>query len=114
MSDKVLAALKVAPSTTELREMNLPVGRLKTGTPPRLDGKTIDFSQLVAQPGDEPAPVFSFIGSRDLHPRQVPCWITYTNARTHDIIRGALDRSLADVHRSHRGRRSPLLSVNRG
>ncbi|MEP7084200.1 MAG: tRNA uridine-5-carboxymethylaminomethyl(34) synthesis enzyme MnmG, partial [Betaproteobacteria bacterium] len=76
-----------------LRELNLPVGRLKTGTPPRLDGKTIDFSQLVAQPGDEPEPVFSFVGSRALHPQQLPCWITQTNSRTHDIIRAGLDRS---------------------
>ena len=76
-----------------LREMKLPVGRLKTGTPPRLDGKTIDFAQLEVQPGDEPAPVFSFMGSRAMHPRQVPCWITHTNERTHEIIRGGLDRS---------------------
>ncbi|MBP8297449.1 MAG: tRNA uridine-5-carboxymethylaminomethyl(34) synthesis enzyme MnmG, partial [Burkholderiales bacterium] len=76
-----------------LREMKLPVGRLKTGTPPRLDGKTIDFAQLEVQPGDDPAPVFSFVGSRGMHPRQVPCWITHTNERTHDIIRGGLDRS---------------------
>jgi tRNA uridine 5-carboxymethylaminomethyl modification enzyme len=76
-----------------LREMKLPVGRLKTGTPPRLDARTIDFSLLEEQPGDTPEPVFSFIGSREMHPRQLPCWITHTNARTHDIIRGALDRS---------------------
>ena len=76
-----------------LRELNLPAGRLKTGTPPRLDGRTIDFSGLAVQPGDDPAPVFSFVGSRDLHPRQLPCWITYTTARTHEIIRGGLDRS---------------------
>ena len=76
-----------------LRELALPVGRLKTGTPPRLDGRTIDFSGLAAQPGDDPPPVFSFIGSRDLHPRQVHCWITQTNERTHAIIRGGLDRS---------------------
>ncbi len=76
-----------------LRELNLPAGRLKTGTPPRLDGRTIDFSGLAVQPGDDPAPVFSFIGSRDLHPRQLPCWITHTTARTHEIIRGGLDRS---------------------
>jgi tRNA uridine 5-carboxymethylaminomethyl modification enzyme len=76
-----------------LRELELPVGRLKTGTPPRLDGRTIDFSGLEPQPGDDPAPVFSFVGSRDLHPRQVPCWITHTNMRTHDIIRAGLDRS---------------------
>jgi tRNA uridine 5-carboxymethylaminomethyl modification enzyme len=76
-----------------LREMKLPMGRLKTGTPPRLDGKTIDFSVLVAQPGDTPEPVFSFLGRRDLHPPQLPCWITHTNERTHEIIRGGLDRS---------------------
>jgi tRNA uridine 5-carboxymethylaminomethyl modification enzyme len=76
-----------------LRELELPAGRLKTGTPPRLDGRTIDFSRLAIQPGDDPAPVFSFIGRRDLHPRQLPCWITYTTARTHEIIRSGLDRS---------------------
>ncbi|OGA23128.1 MAG: tRNA uridine-5-carboxymethylaminomethyl(34) synthesis enzyme MnmG [Betaproteobacteria bacterium RIFCSPLOWO2_02_FULL_67_26] len=76
-----------------LRELKLPVGRLKTGTPPRIDGRSIDFSALTEQPGDEPTPVFSFLGRRGQHPRQVPCWITHTNARTHEIIRGALDRS---------------------
>lgn len=76
-----------------LRELQLPVGRLKTGTPPRLDGRSIDFSVLAIQPGDEPIPVFSFIGRRDQHPRQLPCWITQTNARTHEIIRAGLDRS---------------------
>ncbi len=76
-----------------LRELNLPVGRLKTGTPPRLDGKTIDFSVMQEQPGDAPVPVFSFLGKPAQHPRQVPCWITHTNPRTHDIIRGGLDRS---------------------
>jgi len=76
-----------------LRELNLPVGRLKTGTPPRIDGRTIDFSVMAAQPGDAPTPVFSFLGTPDQHPAQLPCWITHTNARTHDIIRGALDRS---------------------
>jgi len=76
-----------------LRELKLPVGRLKTGTPPRIDGRSIDFSVMTAQPGDEPTPVFSFLGRRDTHPRQVPCWITHTNARTHAIIRGGLDRS---------------------
>ena len=76
-----------------LRELKLPVGRLKTGTPPRLDGKTIDYSVMEAQPGDDPVPVFSFLGKAEQHPRQVPCWITHTNARTHDIIRGGLDRS---------------------
>ncbi|HZM36091.1 MAG TPA: tRNA uridine-5-carboxymethylaminomethyl(34) synthesis enzyme MnmG [Burkholderiales bacterium] len=76
-----------------LRELKLPAGRLKTGTPPRLDARTIDFSVLEQQPGDSPEPVFSFIGRRDMHPQQLPCWITHTNSRTHDIIRGALDRS---------------------
>ena len=76
-----------------LRELKLPVGRLKTGTPPRLDGRTIDFSVMKPQPGDEPVPVFSFLGRREMHPRQLPCWITHTNARTHEIIRGGLDRS---------------------
>ena len=76
-----------------LREMKLPVGRLKTGTPPRLDGNTIDFSAMETQPGDSPEPVFSFLGRRDMHPRQLPCWITHTNERTHEIIRGGLDRS---------------------
>ena len=76
-----------------LRELKLPVGRLKTGTPPRIDGRTIDFSAMQVQPGDEPAPVFSFMGTTDMHPRQLPCWIAHTNARTHEIIRGGLDRS---------------------
>jgi tRNA uridine 5-carboxymethylaminomethyl modification enzyme len=76
-----------------LREMNLPVGRLKTGTPPRIDGRTIDFSGMRAQPGDEPVPVFSFLGTSQMHPRQLPCWITHTNPRTHEIIRGGLNRS---------------------
>jgi tRNA uridine 5-carboxymethylaminomethyl modification enzyme len=76
-----------------LRELKLPVGRLKTGTPPRLDGRTIDFSVMNAQPGDQPVPVFSFLGAPDMHPRQLPCWITHTNPRTHEIIRGGLDRS---------------------
>jgi len=76
-----------------LRELQLPVGRLKTGTPPRLDGRTIDFSVMERQPGDQPTPVFSFLGARDDHPPQVPCWITHTNTHTHDIIRGGLDRS---------------------
>src|SRR5688500_10799155 len=76
-----------------LREMKLPVGRLKTGTPPRLDARTIDFSKLEAQPGDSPEPVFSFLGRRDMHPRQLPCWITHTNSRTHEVIRAGLDRS---------------------
>lgn len=76
-----------------LRELKLPVGRLKTGTPPRLDGRSIDYSVLQEQPGDTPTPVFSFLGSASQHPRQIPCWITHTNQRTHDIIRGGLDRS---------------------
>ncbi len=76
-----------------LRELKLPAGRLKTGTPPRLDGRTIDFSVLAEQPGDDPAPVFSFMGGTTPHPRQLPCWITHTNGRTHDIIRAGLDRS---------------------
>jgi len=76
-----------------LRELALPVGRLKTGTPPRIDGRTIDFSKLAEQPGDRPEPVFSFLGSRATHPRQLACWITHTNERTHDIIRAGLDRS---------------------
>jgi tRNA uridine 5-carboxymethylaminomethyl modification enzyme len=76
-----------------LRELPFRVGRLKTGTPPRIDGRTIDYSALPAQPGDEPTPVFSFMGSRAEHPRQVSCHITYTNGRTHDVIRAGLDRS---------------------
>lgn len=76
-----------------LREMQLPVGRLKTGTPPRLDGRTIDFSVMEEQPGDSPEPVFSFLGTRGMHPAQRACWITHTNPRTHDIIRCGLDRS---------------------
>ena len=76
-----------------LRELPFAVGRLKTGTPPRIDGRTVDFSVLTPQPGDSPTPVFSFIGRRDWHPRQVPCHLTRTTAATHDLIRGALDRS---------------------
>ncbi len=76
-----------------LREMSLPVGRLKTGTPPRIDGRSIDFSKLTEQPGDAPTPVFSFLGARAMHPQQVSCWITHTNAQTHDAIRAGLDRS---------------------
>ncbi|HZW24244.1 MAG TPA: tRNA uridine-5-carboxymethylaminomethyl(34) synthesis enzyme MnmG [Gallionella sp.] len=76
-----------------LRELNLPVGRLKTGTPPRIDGRTIDYSVMQEQPGDDPVPVFSFMGNVAQHPKQLPCWITETNQRTHDIIRGGLDRS---------------------
>ncbi|MDX3906244.1 MAG: tRNA uridine-5-carboxymethylaminomethyl(34) synthesis enzyme MnmG [Pigmentiphaga sp.] len=77
-----------------LQELKLGQGRLKTGTPPRIDGRTIDFSVLEEQPGDlDPVPVFSYLGEASMHPRQVPCWITHTNARTHDIIRAGLDRS---------------------
>ena len=76
-----------------LREMKLGVGRLKTGTPPRIDGRSIDFSKLKPQPGDDPAPVFSFLGRRADHPRQVPCHITHTTEKTHEIIRANLDRS---------------------
>ncbi len=76
-----------------LRDLKLPVGRLKTGTPPRIDGKTIDFSQMEEQPGDDPVPVFSFLGNAAQHPKQLSCWITRTNERTHDIIRANLDRS---------------------
>ena len=76
-----------------LRELKLPVGRLKTGTPPRIDGRSIDFSVLQIQPGDDPCPVFSFLGNRAMHPEQLPCWITHTNARTHQIIGESLDRS---------------------
>ena len=76
-----------------LREIGLPAGRLKTGTPPRIDGRTIDYSVMLEQPGDNPVPVFSFMGSAAQHPQQVPCWITHTNERTHDIIRSGLDRS---------------------
>ena len=85
-----------APSNAlaaRLRALPFRVGRLKTGTPPRLDGRTIDYTVLQSQPGDEPTPVFSFMGSRDEHPRQVSCHITYTNERTHAIIRAGLDRS---------------------
>ena len=76
-----------------LRELKLPVGRLKTGTPPRIDGRSIDFSVMTQQPGDDPAPVFSFMGAREQHPQQLPCWITHTHQGTHDIIRAGLDRS---------------------
>ena len=76
-----------------LRELSLPVGRLKTGTPPRIDGRSIDYSVMQMQPGDDPAPVFSFMGKREQHPHQLPCWITHTSEHTHDIIRGGLDRS---------------------
>ncbi len=76
-----------------LREIGLPAGRLKTGTPPRIDGRTINYSVMQEQPGDNPAPVFSFMGNSAQHPQQVSCWITHTNGRTHDIIRSGLDRS---------------------
>jgi tRNA uridine 5-carboxymethylaminomethyl modification enzyme len=84
------------PATTlaqKLRERPFVVDRLKTGTPPRLDGRTLDYSVMEVQPGDEPRPVFSFVGSAADHPRQVPCWITHTSERTHAIIRNALHRS---------------------
>lgn len=76
-----------------LREIGLPAGRLKTGTPPRIDGRTINYSVMTEQPGDNPVPVFSFLGNVAQHPAQLPCWITHTNERTHDIIRSGLDRS---------------------
>jgi len=80
--------------SARLKELNLPQGRLKTGTPPRIDGRTIDFSVMLEQPGDlDPVPVFSYLGRPEQHPRQVPCWISHTNEKTHDIIRGGLDRS---------------------
>ncbi len=76
-----------------LRELPFRVGRLKTGTPPRIDGRTIDYSKLGEQPGDQPPPVFSYLGTVAEHPPQVSCWITHTNERTHEIIRGGIDRS---------------------
>jgi len=90
--------------SARLKEMKLPQGRLKTGTPPRIDGRSIDFTRLQEQPGDgvpaadgspavHPVPVFSFLGRADQHPRQVPCWITHTNERTHEIIKSGFDRS---------------------
>ena len=80
--------------SARLKELNLPQGRLKTGTPPRIDGRTIDFSVMLEQPGDlDPVPVFSYLGRPEQHPKQVPCWISHTNEQTHDIIRGGLDRS---------------------
>ena len=85
------ASIKLAD---KLKELNLGQGRLKTGTPPRIDGRSIDFARITEQPGDlDPVPVFSFMGRAEQHPRQVPCWITYTNERTHEIIRGGLSRS---------------------
>ncbi|MDP1929014.1 MAG: tRNA uridine-5-carboxymethylaminomethyl(34) synthesis enzyme MnmG [Thiobacillus sp.] len=82
-----------ASLAARLRELSLPVGRLKTGTPPRIDGRSIDYSRTQTQPGDEPAPVFSFMGNAAMHPAQRPCWITHTTEQTHAIIRGGLDRS---------------------
>ncbi|MDZ5458164.1 tRNA uridine-5-carboxymethylaminomethyl(34) synthesis enzyme MnmG [Azohydromonas lata] len=80
--------------SARLKELKLPQGRLKTGTPPRIDGRSIDFSKLTEQPGDlDPVPVFSFMGHASQHPQQLPCWITHTNQRTHDIIRSGFDRS---------------------
>lgn len=76
-----------------LRELPFRVDRLKTGTPPRIDARTIDFSVMQEQPGDTPTPYFSFISAKDSHPQQIPCFITYTNEKTHDVIRGGLDRS---------------------
>ena len=76
-----------------LKELALPQSRLKTGTPPRIDGRTIDFSQLTEQPGDTPVPVFSVRGNAAMHPQQISCWITHTNSQTHDIIRSGFDRS---------------------
>ncbi len=86
-------ALMLAQRLRELKHGNLGVGRLKTGTPPRIDGRSIDFSVMIKQPGDDPLPVFSFLGSREQHPRQLPCWITHTHEGTHYIIRAGLDRS---------------------
>src|SRR5487761_2432742 len=88
---------------SRLRELPLRVGRLKTGTPPRLDGRTIDFGALPEQHGDDPRPVFSYLGSRDVHPAQVPCHITATSERAH-----------ADVHRTDREQGAALLSIRRG
>jgi len=80
--------------SARLKELKLPQGRLKTGTPPRIDGRTIDFSVMLEQPGDlDPVPVFSYLGRPEQHPKQVPCWISHTNEKTHDIIRGGLERS---------------------
>ena len=76
-----------------LRELPFRVGRLKTGTPPRIDARSVDFSKMTVQPGDTPVPVMSYMGSREDHPEQVPCYVTYTNERTHEIIRSGFDRS---------------------
>jgi tRNA uridine 5-carboxymethylaminomethyl modification enzyme len=100
-------------AVARLKELKLPQGRLKDGTPPRIDGRTIDFSVLTEQPGDlDPVPVFSFLGDAAQHPRQVPCWITHTNARTHEIIRSA--STAARCSRRDRGNRSALLPKHRG
>src|SRR5207253_11517395 len=82
-----------ATLAARLRDLQLPVGRLKTGTPPRIDRRSVDLTVMELQPGDSPEPVFSFLGERSMHPQQQPCWITHTNPRTHEIIRAALDRS---------------------
>jgi tRNA uridine 5-carboxymethylaminomethyl modification enzyme len=80
--------------SARLKELKLPQGRLKTGTPPRIDGRTIDFSVMLEQPGDlDPVPVFSYLGRPEQHPKQISCWISHTNEKTHDIIRAGLDRS---------------------
>ena len=76
-----------------LRELDLPVGRLKTGTPPRIDARTVDFEAMQIQPGDEPEPVFSFMGRRSMHPKQIPCYITHTNEQTREAIMSSLDKS---------------------
>jgi len=76
-----------------LREMNLPVGRLKTGTPPRIDARTVNFDAMQVQHGDTPVPVFSYMGNASMHPKQIPCYITYTNSKTHDVIMASLDQS---------------------
>ena len=86
-------APSAATLAARLRELRLPVGRLKTGTPPRIDRRSVDLTVMELQPGDSPEPVFSFLGERSMHPQQQPCWITHTNPRTHEIIRAALDRS---------------------
>jgi tRNA uridine 5-carboxymethylaminomethyl modification enzyme len=96
MSNTVGGRMSELPSVSlarRLRDLHLPAGRLKTGTPPRLDGKTIDFSVMEQQHSDDPLPVFSLLGHASQHPRQMPCWVTNTNERTHDIIRANLDRS---------------------
>ncbi len=95
----------------KLREAMPRTGRLKTGTPPRIDGRTIDWSRTTVQPGDEPRPIFSFLGSRAEHPPQVPCHITRTCARTHEIIAANLDAHVLGCHRRHR---AALLPEHRG